>query len=74
MANVVKAHMTGVIGPLKVEVGDRVSEDTIVTTIEAGLMTQNVLAEMEGVVEKVLVTRHQAIREGEPIMILSDAS
>jgi acetyl-CoA carboxylase biotin carboxyl carrier protein len=68
MANVIKAHITGTVWKIEVKVGDKVEEGTVVAILESMKMEMPVEAEEEGVIEEILVTEEQAVREGAPLM------
>lgn len=53
-----------------VEVGDHVSEDTVVCVIEAMKVFNEIRAEMSGTVEKVLVKDAQAVDFGAPMFVV----
>ena len=50
-----------------VKVGDHVTEDTVVCTIEAMKVVNDIRAEMSGTIEKVLVKNGQAVEFGQPM-------
>lgn len=53
-----------------VQVGDHVSEDTVVCIIEAMKVFNEIRAEMSGTVEKVLVRNAQAVDFGAPMFVV----
>jgi acetyl-CoA carboxylase biotin carboxyl carrier protein len=53
-----------------VEVGDHVSEDTVVCIIEAMKVFNEIRAEMSGTIEKILVKNAQAVEFGQPMFVV----
>jgi acetyl-CoA carboxylase biotin carboxyl carrier protein len=53
-----------------VEVGDHVTEDTVVCVIEAMKVFNDIRAEMSGTIEKVLVKNGQAVEFGQPLFVV----
>ena len=53
-----------------VQVGDRVTEDSIVCIIEAMKVFNEIRAEMSGTIEKVLVKNAQTVEFGAPMFVV----
>ena len=53
-----------------VEIGDHVTEDTVVCVIEAMKVFNDIRAEMSGTIEKVLVKNGQAVEFGQPLFVV----
>jgi acetyl-CoA carboxylase biotin carboxyl carrier protein len=53
-----------------VQVGDHVTEDSIVCVIEAMKVFNEIRAEMSGTIEKVLVKNAQAVEFGAPMFVV----
>ena len=72
MARVIKAHITGTVWKVEVKVGEKIGEGTVVAILESMKMDMPVESEDEGTVETIHVVEGQSIKEGEPIVTLSD--
>jgi acetyl-CoA carboxylase biotin carboxyl carrier protein len=70
MAKHINAHITGTVWKIEIKVGEEVSEGTVVAILESMKMEMPVEAEIEGIVEEILVVEGQAITEGAPIVRL----
>jgi len=53
-----------------VKVGDHVTEDTVVCTIEAMKVVNDIRAEMSGTIAEVLVKNGQAVEFGQPLFVV----
>jgi acetyl-CoA carboxylase biotin carboxyl carrier protein len=53
-----------------VDVGDHVTEDTVVCIIEAMKVFNEIRAEMSGTIEKVLVANATAVEFGQPLFLV----
>lgn len=60
----IKAHITGTVWKIEVEVGQTVAAGDVVAILESMKMEMPVEAEEGGVVEEILVTPTQAVHEG----------
>ncbi len=70
MAREIKAHITGTDRKIEVKPGDTVDEGTVVVILESMKMEMPVEAEDSGVVEEILVTEGQGVKEGEVLVRL----
>jgi biotin carboxyl carrier protein len=70
--NSVTAPIPGTIFDILVKVGDKVSAEQPVLILEAMKMESEVSTDYAGTVKKVLVTKGQAVQEGEELIQLGD--
>lgn len=70
MAEEVKAHITGTVWKIEVEVGDEVEEDDEVVILESMKMEMPVESPEDGVVKEILVKEGDAVQEDQVLMIL----
>ncbi len=66
----VKAPLAGTILSVKVHVGDKVELGTVLLTLEALKLENEVPASNSGTVKEILVTPGQTVSTGEPLIIL----
>ena len=66
----IKAPLSGTILSVKVSVGDRVTAGTVVATLEALKLENEVPATGEGTVKAVLVSPGQTVSTGDPLIVL----
>jgi acetyl-CoA carboxylase biotin carboxyl carrier protein len=70
MASVIKAHITGTVWKIEVNVGDKIEEGQTVAILESMKMEMPVEAEDAGVIEQILVAPNDSVKEGQPLMTL----
>jgi acetyl-CoA carboxylase biotin carboxyl carrier protein len=70
MAKVIKAHITGTVWKVEVNVGDEVSEGTVVAILESMKMEMPLEAEDPGTVKEIHVKPGDAVSEGDPVCTL----
>ncbi len=66
----VKAHITGTVWKIEVEVGDRVQEGDPVVVLESMKMEMPVEAEDPGVVKAIPCREGQSVSEGDTLVVL----
>ena len=66
----IAAPLSGTILSVKVSVGDRVTAGTVVATLEALKLENEVPATGEGTVKAVLVSPGQTVSTGDPLIVL----
>ncbi|WP_291300715.1 acetyl-CoA carboxylase biotin carboxyl carrier protein subunit [Desulfosporosinus sp. BICA1-9] len=66
----VKAETTGMVWKIGVKLGDRVSEDDTMITMESMKMEVPLLAPEDGTVKEILVKEEDPISEGDVAIIL----
>ena len=66
----IQAPLSGTILSVKVSVGDRVTAGTVVATLEALKLENEVPATGEGTVKAVLVSPGQTVSTGDPLIVL----
>lgn len=69
-ANKVSSPMPGSIVSVKVNVGDKVSNDTLVAVLEAMKMENEIFAGVEGTVASVEVSTGQSVNTGDVIITI----
>jgi biotin carboxyl carrier protein len=65
-----KSPLPGTILDICVKEGDKVKENQILLVLEAMKMENNIQAEREGVVEKILRNKGDAVMEGDVLLII----
>lgn len=73
MAEEVKAHITGTVWKIEVEVGDEVEEDDEVVILESMKMEMPVEAPCDGVIKEIKVEEGDAVDEDEVLMIIEES-
>jgi acetyl-CoA carboxylase biotin carboxyl carrier protein len=66
----VKAHITGTVWKIEVEVGDEVEEDDEVVILESMKMEMPVEAPSDGVVKEIKVEEGDPVDEDDVLMVL----
>jgi len=72
MAEDVKAHITGTVWKIEVEVGDEVEEDDEVVILESMKMEMPVEAPCDGVVSEILVDEGEAVDEDQVLVRIDE--
>ena len=73
MAEEVKAHITGTVWKIEVEVGDEVEEDDEVVILESMKMEMPVEAPCDGVIKEIHVEEGDAVDEDEVLMTIEES-
>lgn len=68
----IKAHITGTVWKIEVEIGDQVEEDDEVVILESMKMEMPVESPCDGVVKEILVSEGDAVDEDQVLIILED--
>ncbi len=68
----VKAHITGTVWKIEVEVGDEVEEDDEVVILESMKMEMPVEAPCDGTIKEIHVEEGDAVDEDEVLMIIEE--
>lgn len=63
----IKAHITGTVWKVEVEVGDEVEEEEIVIILESMKMEMPIEAPMDGVITEILVQPNEPVQEGQVV-------
>ena len=66
----VNAPMRGTIVDVKVKVGDKVSNGTVVAVLEAMKMENDIVSDKEGTVAAILVNKGDAVETGAPVVTI----
>lgn len=67
----INAPMRGTIVDVKVKVGDKVTNGTVVAVLEAMKMENDIVSDRDGVVASVVVNKGDAVETGAPVVTLS---
>lgn len=67
----INAPMRGTIVDVKVKVGDKVSNGTVVAVLEAMKMENDIVSDRDGVVASVCVNKGEAVETGAPVVTLN---
>ncbi len=73
MARDIKAHITGTVWKIEVEVGEEVEEDDDFVILESMKMEMPISAEEDCVVTEILVNEGDAVEEGQVLLRIEDA-
>ncbi len=68
----IKAHITGTIWKIKVEVGQSIEEGDTLVIIESMKMEMPIEADDPGTVKEVLAKEGQPVNEGDVLLIVDD--
>lgn len=72
MAEEVRAHITGTVWKIEVEVGEEVEEDDDLIILESMKMEMPVFAPVDGTVKEILVKEGEAVEEDQVLIILDE--
>lgn len=72
MALEVKAHITGTVWKIEVEVGEEVEEEDELIILESMKMEMPVETPVDGTVSKILVAEGDAVEEGQVLVIIDE--
>jgi acetyl-CoA carboxylase biotin carboxyl carrier protein len=72
MAEEVKAHITGTVWKIDVEVGDEVEEDDEVIILESMKMEMPIEAPCDGTVKEIRVEEGDSVDEDDVVMIIEE--
>ena len=68
----IDAPMPGTILSVKVAVGDKVKEGTLLVILEAMKMENEIAAEREGIVKEVYVEENDTVDSGDPLLEIEE--
>ncbi|MGC6418117.1 MAG: acetyl-CoA carboxylase biotin carboxyl carrier protein subunit [Bradymonadia bacterium] len=63
----IKAHITGTVWKVEVQVGEQVDEEDIVMILESMKMEMPIEAPADGVITEILVEPNQPVQEGQVV-------
>ena len=63
----IKAHITGTVWKVEVEVGDEVEEEEIVIILESMKMEMPIEAPVDGTITEILVQPNEPVQEGQVV-------
>lgn len=67
----INAPMRGTIVDVKVKVGDKVTNGTVVAVLEAMKMENDIVSDKDGVVAAVCVNKGESVETGAPVVTLN---
>ena len=67
----INAPMRGTIVDVKVKVGDKVTNGTVVAVLEAMRMGNDIVSDKDGVVASICVNKGEAVETGAPVVTLN---
>lgn len=67
----INAPMRGTIVDVKVKVGDKVSNGTVVAVLEAMKMENDIVSDKDGVVAAICVNKGEAVETGAPVITIN---
>ena len=67
----INAPMRGTIVEVKVKVGDKVSNGTVVAVLEAMKMENDIVSDKDGVVAAICVNKGESVETGAPVITLN---
>ncbi len=67
----INAPMRGTIVDVKVKVGDKVTNGTVVAVLEAMKMENDIVSDRDGVVASICVNKGEAVETGAPVVTLN---
>lgn len=67
----INAPMRGTIVDVKVKVGDKVTNGTVIAVLEAMKMENDIVADKDGVVASICVNKGEAVETGAPVVTLN---
>lgn len=68
----IKAHITGTVWKVEVEVGEEVEEDDVVIILESMKMEMPIEAPADGTITKILVEPNQPVQEGDVVAVMEE--
>lgn len=68
----IKAHITGTVWKIEVEVGEEVEEDDVVMILESMKMEMPIEAPADGRIVKILVAEGEPVKEDQVVAILEE--
>ncbi|AWV88412.1 acetyl-CoA carboxylase biotin carboxyl carrier protein subunit [Bradymonas sediminis] len=68
----IKAHITGTVWKIEVEIGDEVEEDDEVIILESMKMEMPVEAPCDGVIKEILIKEGDAVDEDQVLIIMEE--
>ncbi len=72
MAEEIKAHITGTIWKIEVEVGEEVEEDDDFVILESMKMEMPIAAEYDCVVKEIRCAEGDAVEEGQVLFVVEE--
>lgn len=73
MAEEVRAHITGTVWKIEVEIGEEVEEDDDLVILESMKMEMPVPAPCDGVVKEILIKEGDAVDEDQVLVIMEES-
>ena len=63
----IKAHITGTVWKIEVEIGEEVEEEDVVVILESMKMEMPVEAPADGTITEILIKEGDSVQEGQPV-------
>jgi len=73
MAEEVRAHITGTVWKIEVEIGEEVEEDDDLVILESMKMEMPVPAPCDGIVKEILIKEGDAVDEDQVLVIMEES-
>ncbi|RDV39200.1 biotin/lipoyl-binding protein [Bradymonadaceae bacterium TMQ3] len=73
MAEEVRAHITGTVWKIEVEIGEEVEEDDDLIILESMKMEMPVPAPCDGVVKEILIKEGDAVDEDQVLIVMEES-
>ncbi len=70
MAEEIRAHITGTVWKIEVEVGEEVEEEDELVILESMKMEMPVETPIDGTVKEILIAEGDAVEEGQVLVIV----
>lgn len=70
-ASSINAPMRGTVVDVKVKVGDKVSNGTVVAVLEAMKMENDIVSDKDGVVASICVNKGDSVETGAPVVTIN---
>ena len=68
----IKAHITGTVWKVEVEVGDEVEEEETVIILESMKMEMPIEAPVDGTITEILVEPNESVQEGQVVARMTE--
>ncbi|RAL23619.1 acetyl-CoA carboxylase biotin carboxyl carrier protein subunit [Lujinxingia litoralis] len=73
MAEEVRAHITGTVWKIEVEIGEEVEEDDDLVILESMKMEMPVPAPCDGIVKEIRIKEGDAVEEDQVLVIMAES-
>lgn len=73
MAEEIRAHITGTVWKIEVQVGDEVEEDEDLVILESMKMEMPISAPFDGIVKEILIAEGDSVDEDQVLILFEEA-